>query len=278
MRALGQLGADPLLECQLAFDAVAPGYDGPLGNNALVQRLRARLRGAVLERLRTTSSEQSLLDLGCGPGQDAEFFARRGDRVMAIDWAPGMVEEARQRVARAGLSASVDILHVGIHQLDRLSGHLFDGIYSNLGPLNCVPDLSAAARAIFGLLRSRGWLITSVIGRVCPWELMLFAVTRNWTRSRLRFDKAAVPVPLERRTVWTRYYAPSEFRAAFEAAGFQHAWHRGLGLLVPPPYMLAFAERHPRLIDVLQAAEDHIAAWPGVREWGDHFLIVMRKP
>jgi hypothetical protein len=41
--------------------------------------------------------------------------------------------------------------------------------------------------------------------------------------------------------------------------------------------MLAFAQRHPGLVGGLQALEDRVAAWPGLRQWGDHFLIVMQR-
>jgi hypothetical protein len=46
---------------------------------------------------------------------------------------------------------------------------------------------------------------------------------------------------------------------------------------VPPPYMQAFADRHRGVIDRLQRLEDVVGAWPGVRAWGDHFLIALRK-
>jgi hypothetical protein len=46
---------------------------------------------------------------------------------------------------------------------------------------------------------------------------------------------------------------------------------------VPPPYLQAFADRHPSLVRLLQRMEDVIGDWPGIRAWGDHFLIVLRK-
>jgi len=48
-------------------------------------------------------------------------------------------------------------------------------------------------------------------------------------------------------------------------------------LFVPPPYLEAFADRHPRLIGTLQRIEDRCGEMSLLREWGDHFLIVMRK-
>jgi hypothetical protein len=64
---------------------------------------------------------------------------------------------------------------------------------------------------------------------------------------------------------------------AFLAAGFERRSLRSLGLLVPPPYLQGFASRHGRLLRALESLEDRIAALPGLRQWGDHFLLVMAK-
>src|SRR3954447_16270379 len=159
-----------LRDTQRAFDSVAADYDGPKGNNALIQRMRE----TVWRRLTTACPPGArLLDLGCGTGIDAIELARRSYAVMATDWSPQMVERTRERAAGAGLSDRVTAAHLGLQELDRLrnpdggpGGEQFDGIYSNFGPLNCAPDLAAVARACAALLRPGGRLVFSVIGRI----------------------------------------------------------------------------------------------------------------
>ncbi|MFI5246821.1 MAG: hypothetical protein ACHQQR_16430, partial [Gemmatimonadales bacterium] len=126
-------------------------------------------------------------------------------------------------------------------------------------------------------VRPGGVLVASVIGRVCPWEMALFGARGQWRRATIRFARDLVPVPLEGRTVWTQYYTPRVFERACVAAGFDRVSLRTLGLFVPPPYAHAFAERHRTLVSGLQRIEDAVGAWPGIRAWGDHFLIVLRK-
>jgi ubiquinone/menaquinone biosynthesis C-methylase UbiE len=263
-----------LRDTQRAFDGVAAGYDQANAANRMLVHMRARAWHAVDAFVPRGSH---VIDLGCGPGCDAEHLAALGYRVTAIDWSRGMVEQARRRVLAAGLIDRVDILHVGIHELDRLAPMEFDAAYSNFGPLNCVDDLPGAARLIAGRLRPGGVLVASVIGRVCPWEIALYLTRGRWSRAAVRFRRDAVPVPLEGRTVWTRYHTPSDVERTFAAAGFTRASLRTLGLFAPPPYLEDFASRHPHLVSALQRVEDGVGGWPGIRAWGDHFLIVLRK-
>src|SRR5262245_34228409 len=71
---MGQ-SARRLLDTQRAFDSVAADYDGPTGNNTLIQWMRLRLWRAVLA---TVPRGGRLLDLGCGTGLDAAYFASEG--------------------------------------------------------------------------------------------------------------------------------------------------------------------------------------------------------
>jgi SAM-dependent methyltransferase len=188
-----------------------------------------------------------------------------------------MVDETRRRVRQEGLLGEVDVRQMGIHEVDRLAPASFDVALSNFGPLNCVPDLAESARLIADRLVRGGTLVASVIGRVCPWELALYSVRGNPARARLRFSRSSVPVPLNGEIVWTRYYGVREFTRAFRAAGLTRVDLRALGVFVPPPYMDAFAARHPRLIAGAERLDDAVGRWPGVRACGDHFLIVMVK-
>jgi SAM-dependent methyltransferase len=265
-----------LADTRDAFDRVADGYDRSNSENPILWAMRARLQRTVAA---VAPVGARLLDLGCGPGSDAAAFAAQGYRVTAVDWSPAMVEQARRRTREAGVGSRVDVQHLGIHELDRLEpgGAPFDAAYSNFGPLNCVVDLHAAARRIAERLKPGGVLVASVIGRVCPWEIALYVARGDRARAAIRFRRGLVAVPLDGGTVWMRYFSPQEFEPAFAAAGLTRVSLRALGLFVPPPYLQAFADRHPALIAGLQRAEDRCGGWPVLRGWGDHFLVVMRK-
>lgn len=261
------------LETRRAFDSVAGVYDGPVGNNGLVQRMRSVLWEEVETRV---SPGARLLDLGCGTGLDAAYFGRRGYDVVATDWSSEMVARTRRRCRQEDSSHRVTVEQLGMHELADLRCAPFRAIYSNLGAFNCVADLSSVASNCARLLQPDGFLIASVIGRVCPWEIIYYLLQGRFERIRVRYKVGPVPVPLNDRTVWTHYYTPREFYEPF-AAQFRQTHLQALNLLLPPPYLLRFYERFPRIWRKIEQLERSVASLPGIRSIGDHFLIVLTK-
>jgi ubiquinone/menaquinone biosynthesis C-methylase UbiE len=257
-----------------AFDSVAADYDGPRGNNALIQQMREEMwRWLDL----TFAPGSHLLDLGCGTGLDAVRMARLGHRISATDWSAQMVRRTNERAVREELTARVVAQVAGAHDLQRLAGEgKYDGAYSNLGPLNCVPDLGAMSHELFRLLKPGGRLVFTVIGRICPWEIAYYLRRRNWARLKVRYARGFVPVAMNNHTVWTHYYGPREFYHAFQQ-DFALTHFRALCLFAPPPYITWVRERHPRWHERLWQVDRALAAWPVLRGLGDHFLMIMRR-
>lgn len=265
--------ANPMLAAtQLAFDSVAAIYDGPRGNNALIQRMRDL---SWLQIARYVPAPGRLLDIGCGTGIDAQHFAQSGYSVLATDWSPQMVERAAGRAIASSLTDRLQTARVGAQELDQIDDH-FDGAYSNFGPLNCVPDLTVTSRECARLLRPGGHMVFSVIGRICPWELGYYLARLRPRRALVRFARAMTAVRLNTHTVWSRYYTPREFYRRF-AREFELVEFRALSLFLPPPYLVGVYEAAPRLSRALGWLDDKFGGWPLLRGAGDHFLIVMRR-
>ncbi len=137
------------------FDVIAPDYadlwtSTPEG---------ASQRAAVWREIDVLfRANDWILDLGCGPGDDAVHLGRRGVHVVGIDSSEAMVEIANAR----GVVAS----RLAIENLHQLHG-CFDGAISDFGALNCVSDLRAAARELARLLRPAAPLALCLMGRFC---------------------------------------------------------------------------------------------------------------
>lgn len=263
-----------LSETRDAFDSVAGDYDGPRGNNRLIQDMRSEM-WRWLDATFTVPSR--LLDLGCGTGLDAVRMARLGHLVTATDWSPLMVQRTEQRIEQEELTERVQVVAVGGQDLAQLGASgAYDGVYSNLGPLNCVPDLTEVSRECARLVRPGGMLVFTVIGRICPWEIAHYLRRRRWARATVRLARRPVPVGMNNHTIWTRYYGPREFYRFFRQQ-FALRHFRGLCVLAPPPYLTWLPEKYPRAYQRLWHLDRRLSGWPVIRGAGDHFLMVMRR-
>lgn len=257
-----------------AFDSVAADYDGPRGNNDSIQDMRAEMWHWLDA---TFAPGSRLIDLGCGTGLDAIRMAQLGHEITATDWSARMVQRTSDRARSEHLTDRVRAVAVGAHELQDLDGdQAYDGAYSNLGPLNCVPDLADVSRECARLLKPGGALVFTVIGRVCPWEIAHYLRRGDWARVRVRYARKLVPVNMNKRTIWTHYYGPREFYRAF-SPHFTLEHYRGLCLFAPPPYVSWVRERRPAWHERLWRLDRRYAGWPVLRGMGDHFLLVMRR-
>jgi len=259
-----------LEETRRAFDSIAAGYDS---DNPFLRRMR----DSVWRILRAEMPPGGrLLDLGCGPGLDAIHMAQAGHSVVAMDWSPQMVEVTRQQAAHAGVAARVTAVATGIHEIERWPTGPFAGIYSDFGPLNCVPDLGTVARACATRLARGAPLVVCMMGRHVPWEWIHIGLRGGRERSAARRARGGAAVPLNEHQVWTAYYTPREVYRFF-APWFDLADYRGLGLFLPPPYLAPAFARWPRLRASLGALDDRLGGLPLLRDVGDHFVMIMRR-
>jgi ubiquinone/menaquinone biosynthesis C-methylase UbiE len=81
---------------------------------------------------------QQVLDLGCGTGALTLRAAQRGAKVKGIDINAQMLEIAGQRVHEAGLTEAVDLVEMGVAELDGEEAQRYDAVMSGL----CFSELS----------------------------------------------------------------------------------------------------------------------------------------
>jgi SAM-dependent methyltransferase len=163
LAALAADGADP---AHPTITSLAP-YDqfhgrGLDATRDIADQLAARIRGG-----------HHLLDIGCGIGGPARYFAQRfGCRVTGIDLTPEFCEVARalNSLVERSLAASDDValpevkFELGNALAMPFADASFDGAYSMNVSMN-IADKAAFYREIHRVLRPGGWLMLSEIAR-----------------------------------------------------------------------------------------------------------------
>src|SRR6478752_1467437 len=145
-----------------AFDSMAEGYDAEFTASMLGRVLRPM----VWERFAACFAPgSSLLELGCGTGEDAIHLARAGRRVLATDASPRMVDCARRKAEAAGVADRLRFQVASMESLSEVLGNeVFDGVYSNFGAVNCAPDLAALAGSLAARLAPNASLVWVIMG------------------------------------------------------------------------------------------------------------------
>ncbi len=262
-----------------AFDAIAPRYDDMFSAaaNPLIAMMRARVMSAVDRHFATPST---LLEIGCGTGEDALALVDRGHRVVACDPAPTMIATARAKAAAAkpGAAATIDFVLGSVEAVAArwsARGQAVDGVFSNFAPLNCEPSLAPLRLLLERALRRGGRFIAVVLPQICPMEVALFMARAEPRAAFRRFRRAAV-ADVEGQKFAMKYYGGPDFDLAL-GPGFRRIETRSLGLFLPPlSFGPAFA-RVPGLLAALGAIEDRVAGLPGLRRMGDHVLLVYER-
>ena len=183
----------------------------------------------------------AVCDLGCGPGLYAERLAKRGARVMGLDFSAGSIAHARKSAPAAG--PAVDY---------RVADYLKDPLPENQDAILLIygdfcalsPERRAALLVrIRTALRPGGALVFDVFSRPqyeqrtessefarrlmggfwAPGDYFGFRATFLYDALSLSLDRYCIVEPDRRRDIfnWLQYFTPETAAAEAEAAGFE---------------------------------------------------------
>jgi len=175
-----------------------------------------------------------LVHLQCHFGLDTLSWAREGALVTGVDFAPSAVAAARELAGQAGISA--EFVEAGVYDSpDALGGRTFDVVYTSIGAIIRLPDITRWASTVAMLLAPGGRFYMA------------------------EFHPFSVVLGEEDLTVTDSYFDPGPFLhdesgsyADPDAQTRHHqspTWHHGLGAvitaLVQAGLRLEFLHEHP---------------------------------
>lgn len=254
-----------------AFSRTAEKYDSFAEDHPNQTRMRDKVYSHVQ---RFIPAGSRILELNCGTGADAVELARRGYSVHATDISPGMLERLQDKVKRFDLNDKITVQSCSFTELTKIKNAPFDAVFSNLGGLNCVPDLSPVIAQLPNVLRPNGIVTWTLMPPVCLWEMA--EIFRGHPRLAFRrFSKNGTRAHLEGLYFTVHYFTPKQvlrwFGAEYDCLAIE-----GLSVLTPTAESKNFAKRFPRLYRTLSLLDDFLAPLPPWRGWGDFFLISLR--
>lgn len=257
-----------ILSSSEAFSIVADFYDEKFSMLPHVRELRERIMNIVANAV---IHGGRILDLGCGTGLDARHLAEKGFRVIAADPSNGMLRAAKRRCN----GSSVSLLQIPETSLAPFREHAFDGILSNFGALNCVPDIARTLRDVHDMLRENGVFVLCLINRISLFEIVASLCVGKFSFAFRRL-KASGVATVGSASIRLWYHRVHTVKRAAKGK-FTVESQFGLNILTPPPsYERAYRE-HRSLMNHLARFERRIEKLPVISTLGDHVVMVLKK-
>jgi ubiquinone/menaquinone biosynthesis C-methylase UbiE len=254
-----------------AFSRTAEKYDRFAIDHPNLDRMRAKVYTHLFHYIKPGSR---ILELNGGTGADAVYLAQHGFIVHSTDLSPGMLDRTRQKIERLGLKSSLTTQECSFTDLNAIQGGPFDAVFSNLGGLNCIPDLHLVSSQVPSLLRPGGLVTLVVMPPVCLWELV-YALRGDFHFAFRRLSPGGTRTHLEGVYFTTYYFTPGEVLNAL-GSSFSILSLEGLSVFAPPAESKNLAHRRPGLYRVLCGLDDRLARTAPFSGWGDFFILSLR--
>jgi ubiquinone/menaquinone biosynthesis C-methylase UbiE len=254
-----------------AYNRNADKYDEFIEHNPNLQRMRQKVYAHVTSVLPPGAR---LLDLACGTGTDAFWFAGHGYTVHGVDISDGMLQRASEKAKQLGLEKRATFEHLSYTELGKLEKNQFDCAFSNFGGLNCVSDLKLVADEVRPLLKPNARVVWALMPPFCLWESAMLLRGRFKLATRRFGGKSTVFKEGLNYPVY--YYTPKQVAQAW-GEDFQLESARALSVITPPATNKDFAIKRPRLFDTLSKLDDLAESKYPFKYWGDFTIVTLRR-
>lgn len=254
-----------------AFSRTADKYDSFAVDHPHLTRIRNKIYAHVS---RFVPAGARILELNAGTGTDAVELARRGYFVHATDIAPGMLNRLGEKVEASELGDRVTWERRSFLNLRGVAGAPFDAVLSNLGGLNCIPDLTPVIEQLPDVLTPGGIVSWVLMPRICLWEL-LEAFRGNLRLAFRRLRPGGVRAHLENLHFDVYYFPPAQVMDWF-GNEYELLATEGISVITPSLENKQLAIRFPRVYRSLSRLDDALSPrWPW-NGWGDFYMLTLR--
>lgn len=259
---------------QQAFDIIAQHYDVSF-TNSLIGSAQRQIVWNYLEKSLPENKKLKVLELNCGTGVDALWFAEQGYQVLATDVSEKMLAITQKKIEDAGMETQVQTQILDITQIEKFTAkEKYDLVFSNFGGMNCVSReiLNKVPSEIKNLLNSGGRVIMVVMPSFCLWETIYFLTKIKLNNAFRRLLKSGTIAHLNGSELKIHYYSPGIQKKIFKKI-FKSIAIKPVGFFLPPSYLELFFNKHQTMFFWLNKLEYLIRNRKFLSGFSDHYLI-----
>lgn len=259
---------------QQAFDTVAEEYDASFTYSIIGKTQRENV-WSYLEKTLSNHKNLDVLELNCGTGEDALWFAKRGHTVLATDISEKMLEITKGKINEAGLFSTIQTKQIDIRKIDSAGiKEKFDLIFSNFGGMNCISfkEMEKLPSEVKKLLKPNGQLIMVVMPAFCLWETIYFILKLKFKKAFRRLSNEEIITKFNDTEIKTFYFSPARIKKLFKKH-FEVLSIKPIGFFIPPSYLDNFFSSRQKMINTLGKLEQAVNRFSYFAGSSDHFLI-----
>ncbi len=254
-----------------SFDAEALHYDTNFTHTLIGKAQRNMVYYHVKKHLNKPSY---ILEINCGTGEDAIWFAQQNHKIIATDISENMITQAKSKGNYENLQyLQLDCLE--IH--NKFKEDKFDFLFSNFGGLNCLhqEELKHFFENINSVLKPKSKIALIIMPKNTLWEQCYFLLKGKANEAfRRKKDKAIATVASQ--SINTYYYNPKEI-VYLADKNFNCITYKPIGFFVPPSYLEPFANKNKFTFRVLKKLDYWIKNVSFLSKYADHFIIILEK-
>lgn len=243
------------------FDTYAKDYQEFL-KNPVAEYQRSMVHALLRSML---NQNKNILDVGCGPGSDFDFYKSLSLEIDAIDISREMIHAARAHARRLGLKARIARSSL----LDFIPDKLYDVIILNFGVINAFENLNDPLHKIKTILKPGGYVI---IVAMPPFHLFSFLQDAL----KLRFSKIYKRLSQKQSRLNNGfriyYYNENDFKS-----GFSIMHRENYGSLIATPEQYKNSNLARLWTKMFISMDQKYAAKMPDRFGGDHVCYVLKS-
>ena len=261
-----------------AFDSVAKEYDATF-TLTTIGKTQREIVWTYLNKILSGKESLRILELNCGTGEDAIWFAKKGHMVLATDISDKMLEVTEKKAIENKLNNKIKTNKIDLTKIDDfISNDTFDLVFSNFGGINCIPfkDLYNLPAFLSRLIKPSGRLIMVIMPTFCIWEMFYFTIKFNFKQAFRRSSGTRIKVKINDEEMLIGYYPPYLVRKIFQKEFTQVAL-KPVGFFIPPSYLDKFFSSKHKTFNLMRKFESVISDWGTLSNYSDHFLIDFEK-
>lgn len=264
------------------FDDIAKIYDSDFTYSKIGKMQRNIVWDFFQQHYKRNPKEDvRLLEMNCGTGEDALFFAKQGIFVTATDISEEMLNVVKNKTQSTDFQENISIQKWDLSKPFSPESNIsttYNIAFSNFGGWNCLNanEITQLSENLAAILPSKAQLFVVIMPRFCVWESLYFLYKRNWNAIFRRLSHKAIPAKLENVYVNTYYYSPTQIKKLL-SPHFKALDYQAVGFFIPPSYLEKFFQKKPSFLPFLHKLEKFIQKLRYAAFASDHFIMVLER-